>query len=254
MRFCCRMVAGRLVDSRGEFFIQRQRAASGSSSAAGDAAEGDARAAEWHQGFQVGSIIHATCHQQLGCAARRRCTSRYCCGAYRWRCQTCCPQVRPELLPAHISLATAEAVLFIGKAARVLQGANWSAAAPSISPADSSLPVRLPLEGSLGLAAQGSGGGIGQPFQSCQPGWDGLSTALWLQRMAAQPQFDPLAFAAGVDASHKQVSRICSAPRPLDHQPTHSFDSITSPRVMPTCFLAGRQRERCGSCWWAARS
>jgi hypothetical protein len=48
-----RMVAGRLVDSSGEFFIQRQRAGPDGPAAAGDAAQDDARAAEWHQEFQV---------------------------------------------------------------------------------------------------------------------------------------------------------------------------------------------------------
>ena len=53
MHAFCRMVAGRLVDSHGEFFIQRQRAGPAGPAAAGDAAQDDARAAEWHQGFQV---------------------------------------------------------------------------------------------------------------------------------------------------------------------------------------------------------
>lgn len=53
MHVFCRMVAGRLVDSSGEFFIQRQRAKPAGPAAAGDAVQDDARAAEWHQGFQV---------------------------------------------------------------------------------------------------------------------------------------------------------------------------------------------------------
>ena len=120
-------------------------------------------------------------------------------------------QVRPELVPAHISLATAEAVLFVGKAARVLQGTDSSAAGPGIgiSPANSSLPAQVPTQASAdALTALGSAAGVraGEAASGCQHELDAPGTAQRLQHLAAQPQLDPLAFAACVNASHKQVS------------------------------------------------
>lgn len=120
-------------------------------------------------------------------------------------------QVRPELVPAHISFATAEAVLFVGKAARVLQGTDSSAAGLGIgiSPANSSLSAQVPTQASADeLTALGSAAGVqaGEAASGCQHELDAPGTAHRLQHLAAQPQLDPLAFAACVDTSHKQVS------------------------------------------------
>jgi hypothetical protein len=122
-------------------------------------------------------------------------------------------QVRPELVPAHISLATAEAVLFVGKAARVLQGTAGSAAAPGMHPADRGLAAQMPMQApDYGLTAPASAAGMqaGEAASSCQHELDASGTAQRLQHLAAQPQLDPLAFAACVDAGHKQVSCSCS--------------------------------------------
>ncbi len=102
-------------------------------------------------------------------------------------------QVRLAGLPAQIPLQTADAVLFVGKAARVLR--------------DSSI-------GSGGGAGQwetgSSGGGAeSQPRGGGGAAWrpeaDGLETALQLQRLATQPAFDRLAFQSVVETSRKQV-------------------------------------------------
>lgn len=76
--------------------------------------------------------------------------------------------MRPEALPSHIPLPVAQAVLFVGKAARVLQGAQSGPA-------------------------------------SWRPEVEGLEVAQRLQRLAALPRFDSLGFQAAIDASRKQV-------------------------------------------------
>lgn len=114
-------------------------------------------------------------------------------------------QVRPELLPKHVSPAAAEAVLFVGKAARVLQGAGSGAGAISSgldhasagSPAQG-LPARLPAR----FLATSTGGGSAH----WRPEVEGLGTAQRLQALAAQPQLDLLAFQSAVEASRKQVA------------------------------------------------
>jgi hypothetical protein len=135
----------------------------------------------------------------------------YCDDIERRILQPAALQVQPELVPAHISLATAEAVLFVGKAARVLQGTDSSAAGPGIgiSPANSSLSAQVPTQASAdALTALGPAAGVlaGEAACSCQPELDAPGTAQRLQQLSAQPQFDPLAFAACVEASHKMVS------------------------------------------------
>ncbi len=99
-------------------------------------------------------------------------------------------QVRLAGLPAQIPLQTADAVLFVGKAARVLR--------------DSSV-------GGAGQWETGSSGGgaESQPRGGGGAAWrpeaDGLETALQLQRLATQPAFDRLAFQSVVETSRKQV-------------------------------------------------
>lgn len=104
-------------------------------------------------------------------------------------------QVRLAALPAQIPLQTADAVLFVGKAARVLRDSNIGS-------------------GSAGGAGQwetgSSGGGAeskprGGGAAAWRPEADGLETALQLQRLATQPPFDRLAFQSVVETSRKQV-------------------------------------------------
>lgn len=156
---------------------------------------------------------------EMQCAGSRSCLTSllacmrdlllYCCEKRGRTLQFATVQVRPELVPAHISPATAEAVLFVGKAARVLLGTACSAAASGSSRGDSSLSAQLSTQASVdGLTASGSaaGGRAGEAANSCNPETDAASTAQRLQQLAAQQQFDPLALAACVDASHKQAS------------------------------------------------
>lgn len=127
--------------------------------------------------------------------------------------------MRLTALPPHIPLHTAAAVLFVGKAARVLRDPGIRGGGAG------SGNQRLPQSGAAcsggttggavgsssgGAGGRGSGGGSQLQQQAgCEAAWrpdvDGLETAQALQRLAAQPAFDGLAFQSAVEGSRKQV-------------------------------------------------
>ncbi len=126
-------------------------------------------------------------------------------------------QVAAAAVPPGISMATAEAVLFVGKAVRALR--QPAARGPSARPLQPC--TELPLAGgAAGTACERGGGpGVGpagmgelwngQAAEAAQQGW-----AADLRRLAAAPSFSALDFEATVQRIRAQVLRcLCCCNR-----------------------------------------